>query len=198
MRRAAVALFGGSFNPPHIGHVLSVAYVLSTESVERVVIVPVFEHALGKQLAPYEHRVEMARLAFGWLPRTEVSTIESRLGAPSRTLRTIDALEREHPEWGLRLLVGSDILGEIHQWHAHEEIARRAPLLVLDRAGAERAGTPALLPEVSSSEVRALLRRLPGTENELAALMPRAVLDYVVREGLYRSDGDGTDLSAPQ
>lgn len=185
MRRVSVALFGGSFNPPHVGHVLAAAYVLSTEMVERVVVVPVFEHAFGKQLEAYPHRIEMARLAFGWLPRTEVSTIESGLGAPSRTLRTIEALEREHPDWGLRLLVGSDILGEIQKWHAHAEIERRAPPLVLQRAGSESGAGSCVLPEVSSSEVRALLGRLPGSEAEVAPLLPRAVLDYVRREGLY-------------
>lgn len=185
--RIPVALFGGSFNPPHVGHVLAAAYVLCTEMVERVVVVPVFEHAFGKQLAPYSHRLEMARLAFGWLPRTEVSTIESRLGAPSRTLRTIEALEQEHPEWALRLLVGSDILAEIRKWHAHDEIERRAPLLVLSRVGAERAAAPGVLPQVSSSEVRGLLEQLPASEPSLAELVPRAVLDYIQRQGLYAS-----------
>ena len=63
MARSSVGLFGGSFNPPHLGHVLSIAYVLSAELVERVVAVPVFEHALGKNLAPFPERVAMARLA---------------------------------------------------------------------------------------------------------------------------------------
>ena len=68
MARLRVALFGGSFNPPHVGHVLAVTYALSVGLVERVLVVPVFEHALGKRLAPFEHRVEMSRRAFGWLP----------------------------------------------------------------------------------------------------------------------------------
>ena len=191
MARLPVALFGGSFNPPHVGHVLSVAYVLSTELVERVVVVPVFEHALGKQLARYEHRVAMVESAFGWLPRVEVSTIESRLGAPSLTLRTIEALLSEHPDWNLRLLVGSDILGEIQRWHAFAEIEKRAPLLVLPRAGAGTSDERApLLPRVSSSEVRGLLASLatdPAAHAALSALLPRAVLDYVKTHALYSS-----------
>ncbi len=189
MPRVPVALFGGSFNPPHVGHVLAVAYALGTEDLERVVVIPVFEHAFGKQLAPYQHRLEMARRAFGWLPRVDVSSIESQLGAPSRTLRTIEALEAEHPEWALRLLVGSDILGEIQKWHAFAEIARRAPLLVLPRTGAAPvAGRPAVLPQVSSSEVRGLLSGLAAgaaAPAALQALLPRAVLAYVREHGLY-------------
>lgn len=191
MSVVTVALFGGSFNPPHVGHVLAVAYVLSVGLVERVLVVPVFEHALGKRLAPFAHRLEMSRRAFGWLPGVEVSSIEQRLGAPSRTLRTIQALEAEHPEWRLRLLVGSDITREIEKWHAFEEIERRAPPLVLPRAGsASVEGSPALLPEVSSTAVRQLLERRARGEalsTELAALVPQPVLAYVAEHGLYSS-----------
>lgn len=188
MARQSVALFGGSFNPPHVGHVLAIAHVLSTELCQRVLVVPVFEHALRKQLAPFEHRVEMSRRAFDWLPRTQVSTIEERLGAPSRTLRTVIALEAEHPDWDLRLMVGSDILGEIHQWHAFDEIERRAPPLVLRRAGASPGGgAPSLLPQISSTEVRNLLSAADQNAAELTQLVPRAVLEYVRENALYRS-----------
>lgn len=183
-----VALYGGSFNPPHVGHVLAVAYVLSIGAVDRVLVVPVFEHSLGKQLVPFEHRIEMARLAFGWLPRVEVSALERDLGAPSRTLKTILALQASHPDWELRLMVGSDILAEIHQWHAFAEIERRAPLLVLGRAGFESAGAPeSLLPRISSSEVRELFSRAAaGDDAALRACIPSAVLEYAERHALYR------------
>jgi len=184
--RTRVALFGGSFNPPHMGHVLAVAYVLGVGLVDRVLVVPVFEHALGKQLVPFPHRLEMSRRAFGWLPGVEVSTIEEQLGAPSRTLRTIEALERQHPDWALRLLVGSDITGEIQKWHAFDEIARRAPPLVLERAGARTGVGPGVLPEVSSSDVRArLAQNDAAAAAELAALVPRAVLEYARQHALY-------------
>lgn len=189
MSKVTVALFGGSFNPPHVGHVLAVAYVLSVGLVERVLVVPVFEHALGKRLAPFAHRLEMSRRAFGWLPGVEVSSIEERLGAPSRTLRTIVALEAEHPDWRLRLLVGSDITREIEKWHAFEEIERRAPPLVLPRTESSTApGSPALLPEVSSTSVRQLLERAARGEAlsaELGALVPKAVLEHIAAHALY-------------
>ncbi len=189
MAKERVALFGGSFNPPHVGHLLAISYVLGVGEVDRVVAVPVFEHALGKQLVPFEHRVEMARLAFGWLPRVEVSAIEASLGAPSRTLSTIVALEALHPDWALRLMVGSDILDELHQWHAFQEIEQRAPPLVLQRT-IEGRSTPAssLLPAVSSTEVRELLaRRRQGelVDARLEALVPRAALDYARAHDLY-------------
>lgn len=191
MTRQTVALFGGSFNPPHVGHVLATAYVLSVGWVERVLVVPVFEHALGKALAPFRHRVAMAERAFGWLPRVEVSPIEQNLGVPSRTLRTIQALEAEHPDWALRLLVGSDITAEIEKWHAFEQIERKAPPLFLQRAGSRAASSsPSLLPEVSSTEIRRLLaaqRPDSPPSPELSALVPSAVLEYIAQHQLYRA-----------
>ena len=194
MARSSVGLFGGSFNPPHLGHVLSIAYVLSAELVERVVAVPVFEHALGKNLAPFPERVAMARLAFEWLPRVEVSDIEQRLGTPSRTLSTVRALSALHPDWDLRLIVGSDILGELHQWHAFPEIERRAPPLVLPRPGGTDPDQPGagarLLPDISSTQVRARLaawaaNSAPEAAAEIAQLIPRSVLAFIRAQGLY-------------
>jgi nicotinate-nucleotide adenylyltransferase len=194
VQRVSVGLFGGSFNPPHVGHVLSIAYALSTGLVERVVAVPVFAHALGKSLAPFAERLAMARLAFEWLPGVEVSDIEQSLGSPSRTLETVRALLAQHPEWQLRLVVGSDILGELHQWHAFREIERLAPPLVLPRPGAPEPGqapqATRLLPDISSTEVRTLLTdwangKAPGGAPELERLVPRAVLTFIREHGLY-------------
>jgi nicotinate-nucleotide adenylyltransferase len=189
VERPSVALFGGSFNPPHEGHVLAAAHVLSIGAVERVLVVPVYEHALRKRLVGFERRVAMARLAFEWLPGVEVSTIEAELGAPSRTLRTVEALQERYPTWDLRLMVGSDILREIHQWHAFDEIVRRAPLLVLKRAGVSQGEvSECQLPLVSSTEVRQLLQRAPDSpeaRSALETLVPRNVRDYAQEHRLY-------------
>jgi nicotinate-nucleotide adenylyltransferase len=190
--RETVGLFGGSFNPPHLGHVLSIAYLLSAELVERVVAVPVFAHALGKSLAPFAERVQMARLAFEWLPRVEVSEIEAGLGTPSRTLETVRALAARHPDWQLRLIVGSDILAELPQWYAFAEVERLAPPLVLPRPGApdpaQPGGAARLLPDISSTEVRARLADWASGKSdgaELERLVPRAVLARIRAQGLY-------------
>jgi nicotinate-nucleotide adenylyltransferase len=195
--RITVGLFGGSFNPPHVGHVLSLAYVLSAGLVERVVAVPVFAHALGKSLAPFPARLAMARLAFEWIPGVEVSDIEQELGSPSRTLRTIEALSARHADWQLRLLVGSDILGELPQWHAYAQIERLAPPLILPRPGAPHPGGVAdvarILPDVSSTEVRASLSAAAQGDAEAGArlrqVVPARVLAYIRQQALYGVTG---------
>jgi nicotinate-nucleotide adenylyltransferase len=180
-----VFIFGGSFDPPHVAHVLAVTYVLATQDADRVMVIPCYRHPLGKELGSFEHRFAMCQLAVGWLPRTEVSAVERELGGESRTLRTIEHLHVHHPDWNLRLVVGADILLEGRRWHGFDRIAELAPLLVLGRprVGAEGAPAP-LLPDVSSTAIREAVR--DGRAAELASWVPRDVLSYIDENRLYR------------
>ncbi len=177
-----VAIFGGSFNPPHVAHVLAVAYVLSTADVDRLVLVPTFKHPFNKPLAPFDDRVRMCELAMAWLPGVEVSRVEEILGGESRTLRTLEYLASEHRDWRLRLVIGADLLSEAPRWHGFDAIAKLAPPIVLGRAGAA-GSTPALLPDVSSTRVRDAIGR--GAWHEVEKYVPRAVLAHVRARGLY-------------
>ena len=181
-----IAVFGGSFDPPHIGHVFLATYALSVAGVARVIVAPTFEHAFGKPLSPYAHRLAMCERAFAPLSAVEVSGVERELGGTSRTLRLLHALSARHPGARLRLLVGSDILLERDRWQAFDEICRIAPLLTAERAGyAREQGAPdgqgPLLPEVSSSAIRAAL----ADGADVSGLLPARVRAYVAEHGLY-------------
>jgi nicotinate-nucleotide adenylyltransferase len=184
MSRLKVGVFGGSFNPPHVGHVLACALVLSLHDLERLLVVPTYRHPFAKDLAPYDDRVHMCELAMGPLPGVEVSRVEEELGGESRTLRTLEHLADMHPDWHMRLVIGSDLLAEAPRWFRFDAIERLAPPLVLGRVGTEAAGSgPAQLPEVSSTQVRAAIAR--GAWDELKDLVPRKVLEYVRAKGVY-------------
>jgi nicotinate-nucleotide adenylyltransferase len=179
-----VALFGGSFNPPHVSHVLACAHVLSTTDVDRILVVPTYRHPFAKALASYDDRVAMCERAMAWLPGVEVSRVEEVLGGESRTLRTIEHLLAEHPEWQLRLVIGADILVESSKWFGFDKIRELAPPIVLGRAGIHGTDAPRpLLPEISSTQVRTLIAE--GRHDDLGPLVPRRVLDYVFERGLY-------------
>ncbi len=187
-----VAFYGGSFNPPHVAHVLAVTYALSAGGFERVLVVPVYSHAFDKQLCPFEHRVRMCELAMGWLPGVEVSEVEASLETPSLTLRTLEHLRAAHPDYELRLMVGADVLGESDKWYAFDRIGRIAPPYVLGRVGIEHPDAPPpVVPAVSSTRVRELLSRRGATDAdaELTRLVPRAVLAYIDEHRLYGGDG---------
>lgn len=177
-----VAIFGGSFNPPHVGHVLAIAYVLSTAEVERLVVVPAHKHPFGKPLAPFDDRVRMCELATSPFPSASVSRVEEKLDG--LTLHTLEALRAEHPDWNLRLVMGADILLEADKWFRFDEVRRLAPPIVLGRAGISgTTAPPPLLPEISSTRVRELL--VAKAWSELAPLVPRAVIEHIRARGLY-------------
>ena len=116
--RKSVAIYGGSFDPPHIAHVLAAVYALKVGGFEEILVVPVFEHAFQKQLTPFQHRLRLCELAFEGLAGVVVSSLEQELPTPSRTLNTLERLQVLHPDWAMRLLVGSDVLTETAKWHA--------------------------------------------------------------------------------
>jgi nicotinate-nucleotide adenylyltransferase len=179
-----IAVFGGSFNPPHVAHVLAVSFVLATADVDRVLVVPTFQHPFAKALASYEDRVHMCTLAMGWLPRVEISRVEEELGGDSLTLRTLEHLHAKLPDARLRLVMGADLMLESSKWFRFDDVCKLAPPLVLGRASVTGVDAPrALLPNVSSTEVRALFAR--GAWSELEPLVPREVLAYAKAKGLY-------------
>lgn len=176
------AVFGGSFNPPHVSHVLAVAYVLATQPVDRVLVIPTYDHPFGKSLVNFAHRHAMCALAFADFARTEVSTIEREMGGESRTLLTLKALRSKHPDEKLRLVVGSDILNEAHKWFGWDEIVQLAPLIVLGRVGHAAPGAPApVIPELASRDLRAMIER----GEDVGTLIPRAVKQYLDQHKLY-------------
>jgi nicotinate-nucleotide adenylyltransferase len=183
-----VAVFGGSFNPPHVAHVLACTVLLAMEDVDRVVVVPAYKHPFAKALAPFDDRARMCELGMEWMPQVTVSRVEQEIGGESRTLRTLEHLASSHPDWSLRLAIGADILAEAPRWYGFSEITKLAPPIVLARPGvkAPEAGPP-LLPDVSSSQVRAAIAR--GAWGEVEKLVPRAVLAHIRSRGLYRDSG---------
>lgn len=158
-----LAVLGGSFNPPHLGHALLPGYVLAHGDATRVLVAPCADHPLGKKLAPFERRMSWVRQALAHYDDVEVSAIEAELarareGRPSYTLELLEALRERYPDERVRLVVGSDILvsGETERWHRWDRIAAEFDPIVVPRVGWSEPGAAAL-PDVSSTQVRAQL-----------------------------------------
>lgn len=188
---SVIGLFGGSFNPPHVAHQLVALYVLESQPIDAVWIVPTYRHAFGKDLAPFADRVAMCRAAMAPLgDRVVVSEAEAELAArpgfvASRTLHLVEMLLAQHPEHRFRLVLGTDILAETDKWYRWDEVVRLAPPIVIGRAGHLPQGATATgvtMPEVSSSEVRQRL----ASGDAVGDLLPRQVVRYIGERGLYR------------
>lgn len=190
---ARVALFGGSFNPPHVAHQMVALYVLETQPVDELWFVPTYAHPFGKALVDYEHRIAMCELAAAALgPRAQVSRAEAELAArpgfvTSHTLDLVDhAIAAGHAP---RLVIGADIVRDAAKWHRWDDVVARAPLIVVGRGGhalpsggGAVAPAPVTMPEISATHIRDLLAR---GDSGVAGLVPREVLRYIAQHHLY-------------
>ncbi len=180
-----IALFGGSFDPPHIAHVMAVTWTLATQPIDAVWIEPVHHHPLDKRPTAFEHRLAMCRAAFGWLgDQVVIRQDEALLGGDGRTVDLLDDLSARHPAVRWRLIMGTDQLRDRERWKDFERVLRLAPPIVLGRPG--HPGAPGFdaqveLPAISSTDIRAAL----GRGERPVDLLPKAVLDYIFEHRLY-------------
>jgi nicotinate-nucleotide adenylyltransferase len=181
--RPEIALLGGSFNPPHVAHVMAAWWALATQGVREAWLVPTWRHPFGKELAPWEDRVRMCRLAVARLRGAHVCTAEEALRDDplcGRTVRTLEYLVERHPGRRFALLVGADILAETSKWYRWDRVTALARVVVVGRQGYAGGEGPAL-PAVSSTVIRDRLARGEPVDG----LVPRQVLEHVRERGLY-------------
>lgn len=177
-----IGIFGGSFDPPHVCHVLLATYALATKSLNEVWVVPCFAHAFGKQMAPFEDRVRMCERAFALLGnQVKISDIEQRLGQTSYTRATLEALIAEHPQHRFALLLGSDNIDKRHAWRDFDAIERMVEIVSIPRDLESASGSGFFLPDISSTDIR---RRLALGES-VADLVPAMVIAYLEAAHLY-------------
>jgi len=178
-----IGLYGGSFNPPHIGHSLVCHYLLQTTPLEAIWLIPTGRHAFHKTLAPFEVRVSLCeRLAGPFGNRVQVCDIERYGSGASYTIDTVRTLQHQHPEHSFEWILGADILGETHKWKDFDLLQELVRFRVLGRQGFPGGDTLAM-PEVSSTNIRERLARGLSVE----ALVPTGVLELIQNLGLYRA-----------
>ena len=209
------AIFGGSFNPIHFGHLLMADEMLERLHLDRMVFVPAAAppHKPAGSLAPAEQRYEMVRLAIAGHPRFEASDVELRRRGPSFTVDTVEALSRAGDE--LFLLVGSETFLDLLSWRQPRRIAELARLVVVPRTGstfdpesaaaqkvlreigAERFGGPTdaitsrtvVIVHATSLPISASeLRARARQGRSLAYRLPDVVSAYIERHRLYAGE----------
>lgn len=185
-----VALLGGSFDPPHVCHVLISLYVLQAGQAEEVWWIPCKRHAFDKQMAPFADRFEMCEMATRWLESVKVDPLERELEGPSFTLATVQELQRRHPDRLFTWIAGSDVLPDLPRWHRWSELSRVLPFVIIPRGNGDQPppaeGTfrhlPMRFPDVSSSAVKRLLT----DGGDVEGLVDTAVLAHIRERDLYR------------
>jgi len=200
-----IGFFGGSFDPPHAGHVVPVKAARRHFGLERVLFLPtaVPPHKPDRSLAPAFARYTMVELALLAEEGLYASSHELTPGRQAYTIETLEHFRRELPDDELYLLVGADSLAHFHTWRRFWEIPELAHLLVLARPGwgEERlraevapevlallsAGRATLFagPTIDASSTR-IRQALAGGETLAVGILTPLVLDYVTKYCLYR------------
>lgn len=135
-----VMIYGGSFNPPHLGHVAAAQSALASLRPDRLLVIPAAEpphKALDAGSPNPGQRLALCRTVFSELPNTIVSDLELRRGGPSYTVETLEILRRRHPAARLTLLIGTDMLESFPRWYRFQDILKLARLGVFARKTGE-------------------------------------------------------------
>ncbi len=189
-----IGLFGGSFDPVHLGHLILAQRAADFVGLDRVFFIPTAmpPHKTTRKLTPFEIRREMLELALSDNDRFELSMIENG-GSVSYTYETINQFsEKGYGREQLHLLVGSDSLSEIPTWKNPQIIFSKATIVAMHRPAYD---PPDDFPDdsaiimintgcnnISSSEIR----RLVSQDRSIRYLVPAAVEEYIIKNALYR------------
>ena len=202
-RKQRIGIFGGTFDPVHLGHLLMAEQAREQAHLDQVWFIPAASppHKQGQHLTPFAQRVEMLNLAIAGHPAFRINELEKDRAGPSYTADTLAELHRQHSESELCLLIGSDCLPDLPHWHEPARILKLAVLLVSPRPSwpmmtveqlRASLNLPADVPlrlevvEVPLIEMASRdLRRRAAEGRSLRYMVPRAVECYIREKHLY-------------
>ena len=188
-----IGVFGGTFDPPHIGHLVAAIDAQRELDLDVVLLVVAnvpWQKVDSREISPADDRLALVRAAAADVPFLQVSDIEILRGGPSYTADTLAELHREEPDAELFVILGNDAAAGFTTWERYEEVAQRATLVVVDRPGTTkpvdrrfawvRVDIPEL--EVSSTELRARV----AAGRSIRYLTPAGVASAITDRSLYR------------
>jgi nicotinate-nucleotide adenylyltransferase len=187
-----IALYFGSFNPIHNGHLIIANHVLQNTDAEQVwfIVSPQNPFKPANGLLNEYHRLHLINLAIEGESKLKASNIEFNLPRPSYTINTLTYLEEKHPEHEFVILMGSDSFQNIHKWKNAPVILKNYPLYIYRRPGFEITEThgaiikiiEAPLLQISATHIRELLK----AGKSVRYLVPDSVMEEIIRGGYYR------------
>jgi nicotinate-nucleotide adenylyltransferase len=195
-----IGILGGTFNPPHLGHLVCAQEAYLQLGLTRVILIParIPPHKPVDDEPGIEHRLELCRLAIqGDERRFEVSDLEAGRAGPSYTVDTLEQLRSRMPDNELFLIVGGDVAVGLPSWHEPERVLSLATPAVAERPGTSRPAVERAIAQLSGSErarffdmpeigvSSTVLRERVRAGKPTRYLMPDAVRSYIDRHHLY-------------
>lgn len=198
-------IFGGTFDPVHLGHKHCLLTVIEKVGLDRVIIMPdrIPPHKQSRDIASPEDRVEMLRLTFSDVPYAEISDMELKREGKSYSVITLRQLHQEYPEEDLCFIMGSDMLLCFDKWYCWQEILTLCTLICVSRSDEDtdklepfaqklrnEGGKVIIVPvepfEVSSTEIR---KTIAGS-GDCTCYLDKNVIEYIKKKNLYTRDAN--------
>ena len=193
-RKRKIGVLGGSFDPPHLGHIAIAEFVASKRKLDEVLFVVAniqWQKAAEEVMLDPALRLEMVKLAVMGNDSFYASNLEIERGGDSVTVETLEALHDEDPEAEYELIIGADNATTMSTWRRSEELEKYAKILVLGRPGIHLTDVdkefnfviidgPRL--DISSARIRSAIK----VGDRIDHLVPKLVMDYIYQKGLYR------------
>jgi nicotinate-nucleotide adenylyltransferase len=197
-----IGIFGGTFDPVHMGHLILAEQCRDQARLDEVWFLPSYHppHKAAGQITRYEHRCDMIELAIAGHPAFRLDRIEKELPPPSYTAETLAELRRRHPDHEFHLLMGSDQLPDLPLWYEPARVVEQAGLVVVPRPGVMLWTAERLARALGLEEAKVRLRFVACPMIEIASrelrraiadgmsvryMIPRAVEEYVRDRKLY-------------
>jgi nicotinate-nucleotide adenylyltransferase len=186
-----IGIFGGAFDPVHLGHLIAAEQAREQARLDRVWFLPTFQPPhKQRSLTPFHHRVEMLELAIAGHEAFQVNTLEKERPGPSFTVDTLRLLRERHPDHEFNLILGADCVPDLASWRDPEGIAAQASLVLVGRPDAEELDPPSFfrwqrivspLIQIASTDLRQRLAQ----GRSLRYLVPKAVECYLTQHQCY-------------
>jgi nicotinate-nucleotide adenylyltransferase len=197
-----IGILGGTFNPPHLGHLVAAQEAYRELDLDRVLLIPAGippHKPIDDEPGP-EHRLELCRLAVGDDPRFTVSDLELRRDGPSFTVDTLKTLRTQSPSDEL-LILGGDIAAGLPRWHEPERVLELATVAIAKRRGTSKAAVQDALAQLTGGErarffqmprigiSSTMVRRRVRAGQPIRYFVPDGVMHYIETHRLYRQPG---------
>lgn len=198
-----IGILGGTFNPPHLGHLVAAQEAYRELDLDRVVLIPagIPPHKPVDDEPGPEHRLELCRLAVGDDERFSVSDLELRREGPSFTVDTLKTLRTQSPSDDLFLILGGDIAAGLPRWHEPERVLELATVAIAKRRGTAKAAVQDALAQLKGGEgarffqmprigiSSTMVRRRVRAGQPIRYFVPDGVMHYIETHRLYGPPG---------
>lgn len=187
--RKKVGILGGTFNPPHLGHLIIADQVKNQLGLEKILFLPSAEppHAQGKKTIDAKHRVKMVEQTIAERPDFEIELSEIQRGGKSYTYDTIRRLTEENPEIDYYFIIGADMVENLPTWYKVEELINLIQFVAVNRPSySVETDYPLIFIDVPNIEISSSLVRQKLMDHcSVNYLIPDSVIQYIEKEGLY-------------